>query len=507
LFTVSGRGYGDDSSMNEVSASTPRLGGLSASQAAIAVIGVATIFRLFYCTWLPMLPDETYYFQWSRHLDASYFSKGPAVAYTIAAGTWLFGANPFGVRFFAVMLSAGTAWQIFLLARRWYDETTALLAVLFAGVIPLYAVGAVLMTIDPLSAFFWIWAANLFSKAVQEGRWTDWLLTGFAVGSGFLAKYLNALELVAFVAFPALAPARRHLLGQARFWLMLAVTFVCTLPVLWWNAQRHWVSMAQLADRGHLHSGFHLGLSTLLGFFGLEATVVSPLLFIALMATAVISCRVLGRGKISEANEGELLLLLLFLSVFLFYAALALHIRCEPNWPAVSYLSLLIILAGRWRSITASRKLSVFLSIAFCVAWLETVLLHDTRILPLPAHLDPMSRTAGWDEVAARVEILRQRENADTLLADGYKEASVLSFHLPGKPFVYALRHSPPANQFDLWPSYPVGAPHRILWITDDKPFGVAAGEFDKITPVERIEIWYRGVPLRAYQIYLCRTP
>src|SRR5271170_4562178 len=113
--------------MNSVPDLSPRFLGLSPATAAILVIAVTTLFRLFYCAWLPILPDEAYYFQWSRHLDASYFSKGPAVAYTIWAGTALFGDNNLGVRFFAVLLSAGTAWQIFLLARRWYDETVGLI--------------------------------------------------------------------------------------------------------------------------------------------------------------------------------------------------------------------------------------------------------------------------------------------------------------------------------------------------------------------------------------------
>ena len=99
--------------MNAASVSPSRFLGLSPAWAAILVIAITTLFRFFYSVWLPLLPDEAYYFQWSRHLDASYFSKGPAVAYTIAAGTDLFGANNFGVRFFAVMLSAGTAWQLF----------------------------------------------------------------------------------------------------------------------------------------------------------------------------------------------------------------------------------------------------------------------------------------------------------------------------------------------------------------------------------------------------------
>jgi hypothetical protein len=79
--------------MNVASDLPPRFLGLSPAAAAILVIAITTLFRFFYCTWLPILPDEAYYFQWSRHLDASYFSKGPAVAYTIAAGSALWGGT------------------------------------------------------------------------------------------------------------------------------------------------------------------------------------------------------------------------------------------------------------------------------------------------------------------------------------------------------------------------------------------------------------------------------
>ena len=134
----------------------------------------------------------------------------------------LFGSNNFGIRFFAVVLSAGTAWQVFLLARRWYDDVTGLIAVLLVSVVPLYAVGAVVMTIDPLSAFFWIWAANLFSSAIAEGRWRDWLLTGFAVGLRFPRQSISTRWSCSRSCFFLLAaPRRRAWLARPHFWAML----------------------------------------------------------------------------------------------------------------------------------------------------------------------------------------------------------------------------------------------------------------------------------------------
>jgi len=493
--------------MNPASDPSPRFLGLSPAAAAVLVIAVTTAFRFFYAAWLPILPDEAYYFQWSRHLDASYFSKGPAVAYTIAAGTALFGANTFGVRFFAVMLSAGTAWQIFLLARRWYDETTALIAVLVTNVVPLYALGAVVMTIDPLSAFFWIWAANLFSRAIGDSRWLDWALAGFAVGCGFLAKYLNALELIAFLAFLLLVPTRRRWLRRPHFWLMLAVAALCTTPVWWWNGRHHWISASQLENRGHLNGPFDLHLSTFCDFLGLQALVISPFLFLALLATAAaVFTRRFGE-KVTAENEGELLLLLLFLPVFLMYAVLAWHMRGEPNWPAVSYLTLIIIMAARWRrALVAGTAGRFFIVTAFVFAWLQTLLLHDPEFLQLPQKKDPMGRVVGWSEIAAHLNDLRREQHADVLIADGYKEASVFSFHLPDKAFIYTLRNSPPANQFDFWPGYREAAPRRALWITAAKDTSDLQPDFNTITPLERVVIGFHGKPFREYTIYRCEN-
>jgi 4-amino-4-deoxy-L-arabinose transferase-like glycosyltransferase len=476
--------------------------GLSPAAAALAVIALMTALRLWYAAWLPLLPDEAYYLQWSHHLDASYFSKGPAVAYTIWAGRHLFGETNLGVRFFAIALSAGTAWQLFLLARRWFDETTALLAVLLAGMIPLYAVGAVVMTIDPLSAFFWIWAANLFSAALEGDRWSAWILTGFAVGCGFLAKYLNALELVAFAAFLALTPARRMLFLRPRFWVMLMTALVCTLPVLWWNQHHGWITAGSLKTRGHLNGPFEFHPADFADFLGAQAAVISPLLFISLLAAAWRAFSPAAQDD--RTREGTRLLLVLFLSVFGFYAVLALHMRNEPNWPAVSYLSMAVLLAAWWRGLSPGSAWQKFAFVALGVAWLETVVLHNPQFLHLPARQDPIGRTVGWSEIAAHLDQLRREQHAEVLIADAYKEAAIFSFYLPEHP-LYTLRSDPPANQYDLWPKYPTD---RItLWIAapEQSPRALAA-DFSSIVPLEHIVIYFHGQPFRQYIVYRCEN-
>jgi hypothetical protein len=100
--------------------------GLRPAHFAWLAVGLVTLFRLWYMCRPDLVPDEAYFWVWSKHFALSYRDKGPLVAWTIALGTQLFGDTVFGVRFFAVLLSAGTAWQLFRLARRLYDDRTAL---------------------------------------------------------------------------------------------------------------------------------------------------------------------------------------------------------------------------------------------------------------------------------------------------------------------------------------------------------------------------------------------
>jgi hypothetical protein len=37
-------------------------------RAAVLVTWLATLVRLLFAIWLPLFPDETYYWEWSRHL-------------------------------------------------------------------------------------------------------------------------------------------------------------------------------------------------------------------------------------------------------------------------------------------------------------------------------------------------------------------------------------------------------------------------------------------------------
>src|SRR6201995_4907576 len=142
--------------------------------------------------------DEAHYWLWSDRLAPAYFTKGPGIAFAIHASAALFGPNEFGVRFFSPLLAAGTSLLLFYFARRLYNETAALWLVIGLNATPIFTYGSFLMTIDPLSIFFWVAAMFTFWLALEHTpRFTVWWpLTGALIGLGFLCKYTNALQLI-----------------------------------------------------------------------------------------------------------------------------------------------------------------------------------------------------------------------------------------------------------------------------------------------------------------------
>src|SRR2546426_835356 len=65
--------------------SPPAARGFALPFSALAATGVALAFRVWYASFRPLLPDEAYYWVWTRHLAAGYFDHPPMVAYLIWA--------------------------------------------------------------------------------------------------------------------------------------------------------------------------------------------------------------------------------------------------------------------------------------------------------------------------------------------------------------------------------------------------------------------------------------
>src|SRR6478672_7136947 len=219
---------------------------MSTTRAVSLFVAALTAIRFSLLATTDLSFDEAHYWMWSERLAPAYFSKGPGIAFAIRASTAVFGANEFGVRFFSPVLAAATSLLLFYFARRLFGATAGLWAVIGLNATPIFNIGAVVMTIDALSIFFWMAAMFTFWLAVEKSPSFSWYwpVTGLLIGLGFVSKYTNALELVSIVLVLCLAPRLRQEFARPGLYSLLGVFALCMVPPIVWNQQHAWVTLA-----------------------------------------------------------------------------------------------------------------------------------------------------------------------------------------------------------------------------------------------------------------------
>src|SRR3954468_2091399 len=160
--------------------------------AAASVISAVVIFHLCYLTWrcpLDLAEDECYYWDWSRAIDLSYYSKGPTTALLIRGSCAILGDTMQAVRYPAVFLRAGVAIMTYWLTRRLFkSDVLALMATMLSYLTPMFLAGGLIMTTDPAYLFCWAAASCFALKALWDERKWAWIAVGMMVGIGTLAK-------------------------------------------------------------------------------------------------------------------------------------------------------------------------------------------------------------------------------------------------------------------------------------------------------------------------------
>ena len=511
-----------------------------------AFLATFTLLRLGYICQLELSPDESYYHLWSQHPDLAYYSKGPGVAFAIKIGTALFGDNEFGVRFLAPLLALGTSLVIFHLARRIYDESIAIWTVIAMNMIPIFNVGALLMTIDPLSIFFWTAGLLTFWLALERSPRFSlyWPGTGLMIGLGFLSKYTNAMQLLGVLLVLALTSRHHRDLLRPGFWSLLFVFVLCAIPPFIWNSRHEWITFKHLSERGGLNSAFSLHPEELLAFAGAHAGVYSPLIFAGMMFA-------LWWAWPKARHQFKPRFLLCFAApLLIMYCLLSLKKAGQPNWTAPAFVSLGILSAALWQEAAqTSRARARFSMAALALGLVMSVAIMNFDLLraigvPLPYRLDPGARLRGWQSAAQAVDQFRTEFERNTgkpvfLIGNKYQTAASIAFYLPekrvegpGHPPVYIPESQDIQNQFSLWPRYDqfVDAaqpgPSKEQYFTEQQgvnPFigrsalfvtdgadeiapGNITNAFERVEMIALLQFTRRNLPLRQIRIFACHN-
>jgi dolichol-phosphate mannosyltransferase len=216
---------------------------------ALILIFGSFALRLVFAGTVEMLPEETYYWSYARHLDIGYLDHPPMVAWLIRVGTWFFGQNEFGVRIGALICGLITSLYVYRLTRNLFGDAAALAALLLASILPFFFLSGLLLTPDsPMTA---AWAASLYhlERALIADQRQAWWRAGIALGVGMFSKYSIALLGLVTVVFMAWDVPSRRWFRRPEPYLTALIAAAIFSPVLIWNAQHEWASFAFQTSR------------------------------------------------------------------------------------------------------------------------------------------------------------------------------------------------------------------------------------------------------------------
>ncbi|HIE52067.1 MAG TPA: phospholipid carrier-dependent glycosyltransferase, partial [Armatimonadetes bacterium] len=385
-------------------------------QPAWWLLGGVTVFNLAYLFLTPfdLFPDEAQYWDWSRHLQWSYYSKGPLIAWLIALFTRFTGPTPWGVRLGAVLLTAVVAFfvsRLVLLESRSpaSGQSQPALLTTFSLLLlnPLFSVGQVLMTTDV--PFIACWTAALYALArVLQEEGADWWIigAGVALGLGFLAKYSMLLLLLPLLF--TLVQERRLTLWLRRpsTYGAALVALLLAAPVLIWNAQHDWPTVRHVARLAGQGRGWRFFVPE---FLTAQILLLTPFVFLYLTRVSLRAVR-------AEASAAEKLLGWSFLALFGFFLLKAAQSKVEQNWPAMAYVGAMVLAGRAWARGEGTRPgrrrwavVSLVLMVGLSLLARSFPLLHHLFPSERLVRIDPTRRGVGYRELGQAVGAWRER--------------------------------------------------------------------------------------------------
>lgn len=428
--------------------------------AAWAVLATAALFRLIYAGQFPLVPDETNYWQWGRHLAWGYHDNAPMIGWAIRLATELMGHTETAVRLPSVLAMTIASIYILLAARRWYSPAVTFHAVLLSQGILEFNVGGLLATTDGLQAAGWAAAAYHVARAYEDNRWSHWLLGGIWFGFGLLSKYTMVIFLPGAYLFGLLSQQYRPRLAQARPYVGLSLGVMLFAPVILWNIVNGWNSARHVAHLGGVDESFKLHLKYFAEYLGGQAGLVSPLIFLLVLLAWHMA---FWSKKKQWVNS---YLFWTSFPMFAGFALLSLHTRVYANWPGTAYLTACILVAA-WFSpggaqTTLAAPLRYFgqrlypwgVGLAYILTAL--LLIHVvTPIFPVSKKIDRVAREiAGWDLLGRKAsETMQAMPTPQKTFLFGlkYQIASELAFYTPGNPETVAINKWNRPNVYDYW--------------------------------------------------------
>lgn len=460
--------------------------------------------KIFFCAYILILmlfmygaclyPDSYYYWEWSRHLQLSYYDGSPLIAYIIYLYTKIFGQHEFSLWLIGLTAATVTAWTIHRITSMLFGDKVASYAMpmwlLTPGVLGYFILQVTYNT--PLIVF-WGLTLYFFILLSNTRKIIYFYCCGISIGLLLLSKYPGILLCCSLFILCLCYKKYFFILTNKHFYMSMCLAFLICSPILVWNFQHHWASFVYQLRHGYVmkeisHPLLKYIFSTIIDYN-------APVFFLFFLG--IINYKLLFQEKLAVLTIPTLF-------VWIFFA---MSTADQENWSAPFYFTGVILLAYLISLQRDKRKILLF--IFSCIVFSSTLLSAGYRFQSL--YLLPDS---GWSGIPAMKKMMKNIDDDlyrnTVIFGNNYAILACAHFFLAGNPEVYSmdLRQG---RQYYFWWQEKASKPiqTKVTFISLDPFIASQAGTFHHCVLLMHEEYiqhrWIQGdYPWQLY-VYRCQ--
>lgn len=441
------------------------------SKKVLWLILISTAIKLIAASLLELGNDEVYYWTYALQPDWNHFDHPPMVGWLIRMTTFnLHWVSEISLRLGSVLCAALSTWFIFKTGKLLANEKAGWYAALiyncsvYTGIIA----GLFILPDSPQMPF---WTASLYIMAHlfirnDDKKLSSWLILGLMIGLATLCKIHGLFLWAGFGLFILLTRAAWFM--NWRFYMGVAVTILCVLPVVYWNMLNDFISYRYHAERV-THTSLQWGM--LARETGGEAAYQNPVIFLLVVISLIAVLR--GRIRFNRKKASVWLLCMSLPMIFIFWA-ISLTNATLPHWSGPAYIPLYFLAALYLEQKTIS-TIPRFIKVAAGVLILAMIAgIGLTRFSPVNfgsrdkknyGEYCPTLDLSGWQDFSRSFAKLVQQDVAtgrmkanSPIITDKWFPGGHLEFYTSREA---GLRVVGIGNLVDL---------HKFAWLNRDRP-------------------------------------
>ena len=452
-----------------------------------------------------LLPDEAYYWLWSKNIDISFYDHPPLSSWIQG----IFSLANIGKYFEIRVVPTVCFLTIFFFNMHWVKQfsnySNDILQPLKGSVIfcsvPLYGIfltisfpDAIMVLCIYLSGYYFF--KFLHSCSQNESKFIFWYLAIIFFSLSCLGKYNAILYGLGIFLFVISNNTLRRILLPVHLGTAFSIFLIFQLPIIVWNINHDFASVNfHLNTRLKFNFSFLSFTSDLLIFAIGVILSVSPLIFLKVIQY---------RSKKSEKMY-EFLYLRSGYWVLTTTLAICVFLNIFTNvlyyWAIIGFVMFIPLLP-----LIIEKKSHILYQAIFGFCFLSLLYVNST-IYPLALFFGPVDRETailyGWDKVTNKVEENKRKHGVYNVIFMDYRLASLYSFHAYDleADAIMADRET----QFDIWRFEKNIKPKQSLIIVDQAfPIHQKIGRvFNEIIFLEEFPVVKGKHTLNVYKIYL----